>query len=216
MSFILDALRKSETERQRDAAAQVTRIPPARPKARLPVWIPVLMTVLAISVVILAGTTWRQLRAPAPPKDTGAESATAVQRPDAPRSEPVGSPSEHIPSAAPPAPAPAAAGRPAPADVVSAAPPASAPPSDAAAPTPQAVPASLPRAADLIAEGVALPALKLELHVYSDVPSERFVFINGTRYQEGQAVDDGPVVKSITPDGAVLAEQGSEFFLPVE
>jgi general secretion pathway protein B len=105
------------------------------------------------------------------------------------------------------------------ADVASAPPAAQAPPPDATAPVataPESVPASLPRAADLIAQGVALPALKLELHVYSDVPSERFVFINGTRYQEGQAVEDGPVVKSITPDGAVLAEQGSEFFLPVE
>jgi general secretion pathway protein B len=214
VSFILDALRKSETERQRDAAAQVTRIPPARAKARLPAWIPVLMTVLAVTVLVLAGTTWRQLRSPAPSEDADTAAVATAESQPAPRSEPAAPPPKRARAAVSGAASdvPAAAGRPAPADVASAPPDATAP----VATAPESVPASLPRAADLIAQGVALPALKLELHVYSDVPSERFVFINGTRYQEGQAVEDGPVVKSITPDGAVLAEQGSEFFLPVE
>jgi hypothetical protein len=40
--------------------------------------------------------------------------------------------------------------------------------------------------------------------VYSDVPEERLVFINGQKYVEGQAVDAETVLEQITPDGAFL------------
>jgi hypothetical protein len=52
--------------------------------------------------------------------------------------------------------------------------------------------------------GEALARLTLDVLVYSDVPAERLVFINGRKYVEGQAVDGDAVLEQITPDGAVV------------
>ena len=46
--------------------------------------------------------------------------------------------------------------------------------------------------------------LALDVLVYSEVPAERLVFINGRKYVEGQAVDGETVIEEITPEGAVL------------
>jgi len=58
-----------------------------------------------------------------------------------------------------------------------------------------------------------MPAVKLQMLVYSDVPSERLVFINDHKYVEGSSIDGNLVVESITPDGAVLSYQGKRFLL---
>lgn len=55
--------------------------------------------------------------------------------------------------------------------------------------------------------------LSLDVLVYSDVPAERLVFINGRKYVEGQAVGDGAIVEQITPDGAVLRQDGKPIVL---
>jgi hypothetical protein len=47
-------------------------------------------------------------------------------------------------------------------------------------------------------------ALMLDVLVYSELPSERLVFINGRKYVEGQAVTGDVVVEQITADGAIL------------
>jgi len=66
MSFILDALRKSENERRRDAAPGIAHIPPAAPRSHAPPWVWALgLGVLAIVVLILIrqarrGTMMRQ------------------------------------------------------------------------------------------------------------------------------------------------------------
>ena len=58
-----------------------------------------------------------------------------------------------------------------------------------------------------------LPRLTLDVLVYSDVPAERLVFINGRKYVEGQTLDGDAVVEQITPDGAVLQHQGKRIVL---
>ena len=55
--------------------------------------------------------------------------------------------------------------------------------------------------------------LKLQMVVYSDVPSERLVFINNQKYVEGSSIDDTLRVESINPDGAVLSHQGRRFVI---
>ena len=60
-------------------------------------------------------------------------------------------------------------------------------------------------------EGVG--KMRLQMVVYSDVPAERLVFINGQKYIEGQTVDGKLVVESILPDAAVLSYQGQRFTL---
>jgi general secretion pathway protein B len=72
----------------------------------------------------------------------------------------------------------------------------------------------LPSASSLIASGTSLPDMRLDIHVYSNNPGERFVFINMRKYTEGQATTEGPTVERITPDGAVLNNQGLRFVLP--
>jgi general secretion pathway protein B len=58
-----------------------------------------------------------------------------------------------------------------------------------------------------------LPRLALDVLVYSEVPAERLVFINGRKYVEGQMVDEGAVIEQITPDGAILRHEGRQIVL---
>jgi hypothetical protein len=55
--------------------------------------------------------------------------------------------------------------------------------------------------------------LSLDVLVYSEVPAERMVFINGRKYVEGQTVTGDTVLEQITPDGAVLLQQGRQIVL---
>jgi general secretion pathway protein B len=61
-----------------------------------------------------------------------------------------------------------------------------------------------------------LPELHLDIHVYSDTPEERFVFINMVKHREGSQLAEGPVVAEITPDGVVLGHRGNFVLLPRE
>ncbi len=63
--------------------------------------------------------------------------------------------------------------------------------------------------------GVAVeaPKLRVQVVVYSDVPAERMVFIDGRRYAEGASVDAETVVERITPEGAVVVRRGQRFVL---
>ncbi len=58
-----------------------------------------------------------------------------------------------------------------------------------------------------------VPRLKLEVLVYSDSAPERFVFINGRKYKEGQRMDEGLVLERIQQNGAVLSYEGQTFVL---
>jgi len=57
------------------------------------------------------------------------------------------------------------------------------------------------------------PKLQVQVVLYSDVPSERLVFINGRRYAEGDRVDADTVVERITNDGAVVTRRGERLTL---
>jgi len=75
---------------------------------------------------------------------------------------------------------------------------------------------ALPSISMIAAEGVAVPTLHLELHAYSAQPRDRFVFINGRKYVEGDRLAEGPVLVSIAPTGAVLSHAGRRFMLVQE
>ncbi len=74
--------------------------------------------------------------------------------------------------------------------------------------------AALPTNADLAAQGITLPELNLDIHVFSSNQTERFVFINASKYREGDRLQDGPRVDEIRADGVVLQHQGISFLLP--
>jgi len=221
MSFILDALRKSEHERQRTAMPSIAQVPFGLPRREMPSWAIALIVVLGVTVLALGGAWWRSSRS---------DSAASAEPPfpartDIPLALP---PSSTTPPAtvysAPPATQRSAAAR---NDVPAASPRRAEPATELANAAKTAEPAAaaepadpreptLPSAASLAAEGVTLPKLRLELHAYSARPADRFVFINGAKYLEGATLVEGPRVVSIAPNGAVLTYLGHRFLLGPE
>jgi len=55
--------------------------------------------------------------------------------------------------------------------------------------------------------------LRLDVHVYSEQPRDRFVLINLQKYHEGEQLQEGPVVDEITAEGVVLSLQGQQFLV---
>jgi pyruvate/2-oxoglutarate dehydrogenase complex dihydrolipoamide acyltransferase (E2) component len=73
--------------------------------------------------------------------------------------------------------------------------------------------ASAPPGAVAAPPAVEAPKLQVQVVVYSNVPAERLVFIDGRRYAEGEKIDAETVVERITPDGAIVARRGERFTL---
>jgi len=185
MSFILDALKKAESERHRTSGPVLVDVRIAAPRRRLPAWAWVLGAVLLANLLVLA---WLLTRKPAAPVTTAATTAT---------------PSVNITPSAP-APAPPQAYAPPPA-----ASPVQPPPAARRVPVDQ-----LPTAKELESAGVSLPPLLMNLHVYDPTPSQRYVLLNGVRLTEGEFTPDGIKVETITERGVVLEARGQRFLLP--
>lgn len=246
MSFILDALRKSESERRREAVPDITRIPLAPARLGVPRWIAAVIGALSVTVVALALAWWHSARTPdpepaetartSPPPASGSAPASTepAPRPGASRGTPerVAAPAasrtrEIVPLAELTARSTGTASGPGSASRSSSpAPQGSTSPSRGASAADSSDGSSgassaadtepvgaLPRLADLRAEGVAVPELKLELHAYSGAPTSRFVFINGQRYGEGDTLSSGQQIVRIAPEGAVLSHSGRRFLL---
>ena len=213
MSFILDALKKSETDRQQQGSAEFANVPVSSGDEGPPRWLWVLGGLLLVNIVVVAGLLMRPsapavAQAPAPePSPPSASVATIERAPQQqfaaeiaaakqtvlPREEPVAVEETER------APASTAVTTP------------TAPPTTVADPNPLA----LPTAQEVIANGsLTLPALHVDVHVYSESPTDRFVFINMTKHKEGSVLAEGPRVQRITPEGVVLSQNGITFLLP--
>jgi general secretion pathway protein B len=213
MSFILDALKKSELERQRQSVPGLmdARIMPRR--SRLPVWGIALGVLLAVNLAVLTFVLLRKSTSDAhlshalPPPPVAAASAAQHF-----------SPLDSAPQYAPEIPV-------APADSA----PEEAAPPHAAAPRPahRADPLLtdeesnadsqevLPTINEITLTGTqTLPDLHLDVHVYATKAADRFVYINMRKYHEGGKLQEGPVVERIRRDGVVLNYQGLRFILP--
>jgi general secretion pathway protein B len=73
---------------------------------------------------------------------------------------------------------------------------------------------ALPTLQDVLASGLVLPPLQLVLHVYDEVPANRYVLLNSRRLREGEELSDGIRVDRITARGVVLDARGRRFLLP--
>jgi general secretion pathway protein B len=230
MSLILEALRKSEHERQREAGPALAMVPESRPERRSPKWLPVLVVLLALNIVVLAAVLLRDsgpepaavttapppAAAPAEPAQQTAAGqaaeatvATPLPLPEKPTRHEVRPLTTELPPASG-----SARAAPAPATTTSspAARTTSAAPADSTATATED--ARLPRFADLVVRGeLNVPHMHLDIHVYSGDPAERFVFINMRRYNEGNATQEGPKVERITRTGVVMNYQGQKFLL---
>jgi general secretion pathway protein B len=262
VSFILDALRKSEHERQRQTGPALVEVAVAAPKQKTNRWATaaialLLVNLVAIGVLLLVksqdeptaaapaaeapATVSPAAPAGAPPARVAAPAAQASVTQTLPEQQ-YSSPPTLRPGEAPPvadqrnpleqemsayspameyeAAAAAAAPPPGPAAVT----PArrggsvvyqSVPDADPAAtyqPPPGGSTSHLPQADEMTARG-AVPEMRLELHVWSTKPQERFVFVNGRRYREGETTAEGAAVEEITRDGVIMNSGGNRFLL---
>jgi general secretion pathway protein B len=231
MSLILDALKKSEAERQRQSGPTLLEVRVSAPRRRYPTWVIAVGVLLAINILLLLIFALRRPVAPA--TDTTAAPPVAAASAPSPRAavvppSPASAAAVAPPAAAPTlsqartadAPAPAADGRDsAPASDIGAA-------ADALNPADNepAVPASgspaerepasryagLPSFNDV---GGDLPNLRLDLHVFAQRPADRYALINMHRVREGDSLPEGPRVLAITREGVALDYRGQQFML---
>jgi len=233
MSFILDALKKSENDRQRQSSPALFEVKVAAPRRNFPAWAIGLAVLLGINLLILV---WFVLRSPAAPAPIPAasESAAAQASPATPPGMvTVPATSTYIPAGgttvAPqpaitdagvigPSPAPPLAEEP----VLSGQEPSVPPDYDARDYRPAITPAqaaniaaarreSTPTRDEVIAQGTQLPDLRLDLHVYDPDSTKRFVFVNMRKLREGDSLPEGVRLDLITQSGAKFTFRGTQF-----
>jgi len=61
----------------------------------------------------------------------------------------------------------------------------------------------------------ALPVIHIAGHIYAKSPAARIVMVNGNIVHEGDIVASGLVLESITPDGVVFRYRGTRFHMGV-
>jgi len=228
MSYILEALKKSDQQRQRGAAPtlQTAQFTVAVPKRSSHVYYGLLAVILLGAGVTIGWLhPWQPVQASseAGPVAVRSNSSAARQIASAPFALPPGRNGttaqepvtpEAIPAAAQPVPATGAV-KPAKAKIVSAV------PSGAAEPPPEKPAAP----ADVALEQTAIPlyelpmqiqqeipAMEIQLHAYSQIPGERLVSINSIRLREGSSLMAGLRLEQITPDGMIFSYKGYRFW----
>lgn len=234
MSYILDALKKADAERERSAVPGLHAHPldgPAgqhRREGGLR-WPALAIAAIVLLAAALAWMLWSDRGVRTPPLSAEAPPLPTTPVVTAPSPAPTPAPAPPIAQATPPAtPAPIAP------PITAAAPPPAAPaPSAHATPMPAPAPAPAPiaRAAmppapkpatpaeprvpslnELPADVRAgLPPLSISGAVFSPTPSARMLFINGQVLREGQAVADGVIVERIGASASVLSARGQRF-----
>ncbi len=196
MSFILDALKKSETERQQQGSAEFSSVPTSSEKPNPARWLWLLAALLGINFAVLIGVL---MRSEPTPTETVAEQPTQISNVEETTEAPV--------------------------------------PDEAAsfekqiavaieeheeleeyqelAPPRAASKAVMPTIDQLRLDGsLQIAELHLDIHVYSEDPAGRFVFINMVKHREKSRIAEGPIVSEITLDGVILRYQGRNFLLP--
>lgn len=243
MSFILDALQKSETDRRRAASPALAGMATGPERQAVPAWIWAVIVLLVVTVLGLAAAWWSSTRSS---DGSGGTAAIADERP-----APSGSALVAGQAVAPTASGPAqsdrredSAAQPPPdvtaeesgaalgaaasesrqtlpgsdvrvSPVATETQEASTSPAQAApaAPAPARSRTALPTLSELGATGAEIPDINLELHVYHPSRTSRWVYINGGRYTEGQVTQDGIRLLEIVPEGVVLNHAGRDFLL---
>jgi len=61
----------------------------------------------------------------------------------------------------------------------------------------------------------SLPVINIEGHIYDDKPQSRMLIINGMMRREKQSIGSGLQLEEITPDGAILSYQGTAFHMGI-
>lgn len=224
MSFILDALRKSDQQRQRGMSPppMIAPVPPASPRQPAIFWYALIAVALIGAGALLGAMSRRH-----------AESESAVHDTPAPASASnVAAASDGGPavSAAPPLPPPSMPAEKSKKENALLSPPVAAQTSGAA-PVPALAAISAPAAVSVeagqgTAAGAAIAATAADLpsslqqevpqpailiHSYSATPASRFVFIGDRKWREGESPAPGLRLEQITADGAIFNYKGYRF-----
>lgn len=210
MSYILEALKKAQAERELGSAPTIHAAPmPAAPAHAASNRAPLLVG-LGVGAAVAAVAAYAVLRQPAPPPAAvavvrtppavapvaavlPAEPVAATARPAPPRPKP--KPVEPVEPVAPPAPAPE------PAPAVAAAP---APVEDDAPPLGQ-LPENIQR---------EIPQVVFGGYMYSSNPADRLVLIDKVLRREGEQVAPGLTLERLLPRGAVMNYRGYRYRVP--
>ncbi|WP_125181604.1 general secretion pathway protein GspB [Thiohalobacter thiocyanaticus] len=240
MSYILEALKKSEQERQLGAVPRPELALPAQGRPSRSWWPWLLAAVLLLNAGILvwlmlrpapsplltqdgAGASAASLSAGTSAADSGAPATTAATGTgtEPPAVAATGTESADTQAAPVTQPAPQ---------------PPSAPQSESSS-RPQPVRGSVqwmrspetgadttasepaaPAAADVphweelrAAEKSGLTRPRLDVHVYAEAPAQRFVLIDLRRYREGERLDSGGRLEAITPEGVIIEARGTRY-----
>jgi general secretion pathway protein B len=219
MSFILDALKKSENDRQRASGPAIFEVRVAPPRSRFPMWAVGVGVLLLVNLIVVA---WLVLKEPEPSRSTSVAAAAVPAQAAVPQiATPVAPPvSQPLPEPPPTLADEQTVPRDEP--FVN---------DDDYAPAEEAPPEELSETPSVARGSVSglpsyekakqnaggrIPELRLDMHVFSPKPQDRFVFLNMRKLKEGEALPDGVKVETITDDGAVLSYQGSRFTLERE
>jgi general secretion pathway protein B len=225
MSLILDALKKSEAERQRQSGPTLLEVRVSQPRRRYPTWVIAVGILLAVNILLLLAF---MLHRPATPGQL--PSAPPLAAAPAPAAAVPTSAASSLPASV--APLPAASGaspavQPLADDAGALVPvPRTFSQPDAAADSQNgignpaddepAVPAggshygNLPSFNDV---GGDLPQLRLDLHVYAQRARDSYALINMHKVHEGDTLPEGPRVLAITREGVALDYRGQQFML---
>ena len=242
MSFILDALKKSENDRQRQSAPALFEVKVAAPRRRFPLWAVALAVLLGVNALVLGwvllrdgGGTVPTAAAPTPgpapsaapvratPPGEVTVPATVTFQVNVPAAAAPGNQGvTPEPGVVAPSPAPPLSEEPLLSETVPSVPPdydardyqpAITPEQAAATAAARRAGQQPPTRDEMLARGADLPEMRLDLHVYDADPAKRFVFINMRKLREGESLPDGVRVDEITQGGAKLSYRGTQFAL---
>ncbi|MEO8000303.1 MAG: general secretion pathway protein GspB [Arenimonas sp.] len=213
MSLILDALKKSEAERQRGQVPNVLSPLSAAPSyahAHKQSKLPWLILIAALLVMLVAAYFYTKSQAATPPGivaapaneisvQTTASVPAQIAMPIVEASKPVIVEKPTVQKTETKAPTPEIS-----------------PPAIQATSIPDETD-TMPRIASLSEmpsdQRQQLPTLKLSMHVYSAEAGKRFAIIDGQRVNEGSVLGSA-VIEQIRQDGVVLSVQGQSYLLP--
>ena len=241
MSYILDALKKAESQRQSGTLPNLSTqpVPAPLPGRRPALWTKLAAgSVLAAAALALAGVAWfgpwhkrpapdgAVIPAPAVPAPAPAPASVPAPAPAAAAAVPVASPVPAAPAAEPQAPQVLPmAPRPA-AGALRLRPKAGSQPAEqflsqpaaALEPEPAASPAPLPARLRVVAwkdlpEDIRkqIPEISIGGYIYSDIAADRVLMVNRESYREGDEVAPGLTLEKILPGDAVFNYMGYRY-----
>jgi len=221
MSYILEALKKSQHERELGKVPTVeTHQLAAEAKHGVPMrWVYIAVTMATIAVLVALFGVYER-RAAEPLENGGDALAGLSQMRAPPQAQPSDSVSDKPGSPEPALPVIHLSSSPLPLASLGAK--AEASPESGPVSSRDLAPASMrgpetssaPFLSELPFEfQESVPDMTLDVHVYVETPAKRFVLINERRYRQGEHTTEGAIVKAIVPDGVVLRYEDDLFKL---